>query len=481
MKTKTQSTWGIFSCLFIVILAVTSSCKKNAKLPPEESNEKTHAVTFKIKDFETIVSPLKAHSLRSKSASAIGSVTENQLLYHWNFDNGNADPTIALEDAAAIDYNNGKTDYSYVAGWPTSGKGISFKGAREILIKIPASGIATLANLTFDANSSGTGPRALVLSYSTNQGVTFTNLADTIHYPSDLAISGKLAVEQSLHSVTLTAAKECWLKLTLFAGNRNGGSNYNESTGTFKMDNVKIMGTTDQSVLPDKLYYHIFDANTKLLVKTGTLNAKEKFNVALSKGTYYLSLLSKNSGTPLMIPASVTDLRSLSVSNTFSEQSAVVFAVRDTFDVTESLERVLTMGRIYSEVKFECTDTEGLDLVDSIQIKQQHNAFLYYPFATVVDEKSDNTTLSVIPNFTNNSKTFVFNQFMGDVPENKMVKYELRIFRKGELARTFALSSEIRNNVQLLFKGKLLDGISENPDFQVIKNEKWRDNVVVEY
>lgn len=480
MKKRSHFTLGNFSCLFIVMLTAVSSCKKNAKLP-DESNETTHAVTFKIKDFETIVSPLKAQSSQFKRASTSGSSTESQPLYHWNFDNGNADPSTALEEEAAIDYNNGKTDYGFVAGWPSSGKAISFKGAKEILIKIPVSGIGSLGDLTFDANSSGTGPRALLLSYSTDKGATFKNLADTVYYPPNLTTSAKLTLGQPLNSINLTAAQGCWLKIALFAGNRDGGSNYNESTGTFKMDNINISGRTDQSVLPDKLYYHVFDANTKLLVKSGTLNAKEKFNIALPMGTYYLSLLSKNSGAPLLIPATVADVRSLSVSNAFNEQAAVVFAVRDTFEVREPIERVLTMSRIYSEVKFESTDTDGLDLVDSIQIKQKHRAFLYYPFAMVSDETPDNTILRIVPNWTADSKTFVFNQFMGDVPENKMVRYELRVFRKGELARTFELGSEIRNNVQLLFKGKLLDGVSDDQGFQVIKNEKWRDKVVVEY
>lgn len=480
MKKSSLSTLGIFSCLFILILAVASSCKKNAKLP-DESSEKMHAVTFKIKDFETIVTPLKAQSSKVKSASLTGSDVENQLLYYWNFDNSNSDPAMALEDAAKIDYNNGKTDYGFVAGWPTSGKGISFKGGKEILIKIPASGIATLAQLTFDANSSGTGPRALLLSYSADQGTTFKSLTDTIHYPPNLATSAKFVIEQSLAGISLTSATECWLKISLFAGNRGDGGNYNESTGTFKMDNVKIMGTVDQSVLSDKLYYHIFDAHTKLLVKTGTLNAKEKFDIALPNGTYYLSLLSKNSSAPLLIPTTVTDPGSLSVANLFSEQSAVVFAVRDTFDVKASMERVLTMDRMYSEVKFECTDAEGLDLIDSIHIRQQHKAFQYYPFAAMGEGQSDNTLLRIIPNFSNDTKTFVFNQFMGELSENKTVRYELSLFRKGELMRTFEVGSEIRNNVQLLFKGKLLDGISESQGFQITKNEKWRDNVVIAY
>ncbi|WP_293941759.1 MULTISPECIES: hypothetical protein [unclassified Sphingobacterium] len=478
MKKKSQFTLGVFSCLFIVILAVASSCKKNSKLP-DESNEKTHAVTFKIKDFETIITPLRAQSSKTKSVSTSESNTE-QLLYHWNFDSGNADPTSALDDAVVIDYNNGKTDYGFIGGWPTTGKAINFKGAKEIMIKIPVAGIASLANLTFDVNSSGTGPRALLLSYSTDKGATFKKLTDTLHYPPTLSTSAKFSLEQTLTSIQLTAAQGCWLKIALFPGNRDNGTDYNESTGTFKMDNIKIMGTTDQSVLPDKLYYHIFDANSKILVKAGTLNAKETFGVALPQGTYYLSLLSKNSSIPLIVPAAVTDLRSLWVSNAFHEQSAEVFAVLDTFDVKESIERVLTMTRIYSEVRFECTDADGLNLVDSIHIKQQHHAFQYYPFATASDEKADHTILRIIPNFTS-TQTFSFNQFMGDVPENKPVSYELRVFRKGETVRIFELSSEIRNNVQLLFKGKLLDGVSGDQGFQVIKNDKWRDNVVVEY
>jgi hypothetical protein len=49
------------------------------------------------------------------------------------------------------------------------------------------------------------------------------------------------------------------------------------------------------------------------------------------------------------------------------------------------------------------------------------------------------------------------------------------------MLRTFELGAEVRNNVQVLFKGKLLDGLNGNQGFQVVKNEKWRDNVVIEY
>jgi hypothetical protein len=58
MKRKSKSTWGILSCVFILVLAAMPSCKKHAKLP-DENDETIHAVKFKVKDFEAIVTPLK--------------------------------------------------------------------------------------------------------------------------------------------------------------------------------------------------------------------------------------------------------------------------------------------------------------------------------------------------------------------------------------------------------------------------------------
>jgi hypothetical protein len=50
MKGRTPSTWGIFSCVFILVLAAMPSCKKHAKLS-DDNDETVHSVKFKIKDF----------------------------------------------------------------------------------------------------------------------------------------------------------------------------------------------------------------------------------------------------------------------------------------------------------------------------------------------------------------------------------------------------------------------------------------------
>ncbi|MDM1293680.1 hypothetical protein HX021_05145 [Sphingobacterium sp. N143] len=480
MKKKTKSTWKIFSCAFILILAVAPSCKKNPKLP-DESHEKAHVVKFKIKDFETIVNPLKGQSPSRSKAASTTAEAENQVLYYWDFDRENADPTVALESPVQLDYNTGKTDYNFVAGWPSTGKAISFRGVKEVLVKIPLSTITRLGSLSFDANSSATGPRALVLSYSTDKGSTFAPLTDTLHYPSNLTSSAKFAVDEPLSPVATPQAGELWLKISLFEGNRAGASDYNPVTGTFKMDNLKISGIADQSVLQSKLYYHIFDAGTKIMIKSGSLNAKEVFDIILPEGNYYLSLVAKNSTLPFQIANTANDINSFYISNPFKEHDAETFAARDTFEVKDALERKLTLNRIYSEIQFEFIDTVDLSQIDSVQVRQLHPAFLYYPFVSKVNDKEDPALLTIIPAFSGDNKNMVFNQFMGDYLANKEVKYELSVFRQGEMIRRFMVESSISNNVQLLFKGKLLEGFKGGQGFVVEKNEKWKDNIVIEY
>ena len=479
MKRKSKSTWGILSCVFILVLAAMPSCKKHAKLP-DENNETIYAVKFKVKDFEAIVTPLKKQSTKAKRAALSGAASENELLYHWTFDNSNTIPDVALDAAVLIDYNNEKTDYDFLGGWPATGKAVSFKGGKEILIKIPTKGIQSLGSWTFDCNSSSTGPRALLLSYSLDEGNSFLALSDTIKYPSNVSLSAKIPVSASLANIPLGNSKELWLKISLFAGSRDGGAGYSPTTGTFKMDNLMVYGQVNPAALPSKFYYHVFDAKSKAMIKSGVLNSQETFDVELPNGTYYLSLIAKNSILPLIM-AEALDFEHFYATNAFSEQSAELFAGRDTFEVKGALERVLKLNRIYSEVKLTFTDSEDLSAIDSIQVEQLHPVFHYYPFMTRSSDQFDKSVLTVVPHFTVADQSFSFNQFMGYYLDNKAIRYQFRVFKDGQLLRTFELGSEIRNNVQIQFKGKLLETANGNLGFQVVKNEHWDDHIVIEY
>ncbi|QRY58863.1 hypothetical protein [Sphingobacterium siyangense] len=479
MKRKSKSTWGILSCVFILVLAAMPSCKKHAKLP-DENDETIHAVKFKVKDFEAIVTPLKKQSTTAKRAALSGAASENELLYHWTFDNSNTVPEVALDAAVLIDYNNEKTDYDFLGGWPATGKAISFKGAKEILIKIPTKGVQSLGSWTFDGNSSSTGPRALMLSYSLDMGNNFSGLSDTIRYPPNVQLSAKIPISTSLANISLGSSKELWLKISLFAGSRDGGVGYSPTTGTFKMDNLMIYGQVKPQALPSKFYYHVFDAKSKAMIKSGVLNSQETFDVELPNGTYYLSLIAKNSTLPLIM-AEAVDFEHFYATNAFSEQSAELFAGRDTFEVKGALERVLKLNRIYSEVKLTFTDSEDLSAIDSIQVEQLHPVFHYYPFMTRSSDQFDKSVLTVVPHFTVADQSFSFNQFMGYYLDNKAIRYQFRVFKDGQLLRTFELGSEIRNNVQIQFKGKLLETANGNLGFQIVKNEHWDDHIVIEY
>lgn len=482
MKKNVKFNFNIFSLVFIFLLAAASSCQKNKKIS-DELDENVFSVKFKIKDFESIVSPLQKANGARKLVSSKGSVnSKEETLFKWDFDLGNADPIIAFNPLPVIDYNNGKVDYGFTAGWPTTGKSISFRGVESILFKLPAQQIELLSNLSLDVNSSGTGPRALLIDYSTDKGSNFSKLSDTIHYPLDLTSTGisKLPISQSLNAIPVMGKDAVWIRIRLYSGKRPPGSIYNPTSSTFKLDNGLITGIVNDKAVQNKLYYHIYNASGNELVKQGGISAEETFAVDLPLGTYYLSVLTKNSNSPIVF-ANSTNRSGFYISNSFMEQEAEIYAVRDTFEVKQSTERTLLLKRVYSEVKVEFTDMVDLSQIDSIRIQQKHPGFYYYPFSNSSNSQLDATFLKIEPNFTENSKSFFFNQFMGLHDTNKMIKYELTVYEKGSVIRSFELKSEVKNNMQVLFKGLLLEEINPGQGFIIRKNEKWDGNVDVDF
>lgn len=482
MKKCFKSNWITFSFLFITLLAATSSCQKNKKISDELEGD-VFSVKFKIKNFESIVTPLqkKAGVKKAASTTTNGSLKE-EILFQWDFDLSNVEPIIAFNPSPIIDYNKGLVDYSFTAGWPTTGKAISFRAAQSIFFKLPVAGIESLGNLTMDVNSSGTGPRALLIDYSLDNGLSYEPLTDTIHYPLDLASSGasKLSLVQSLTGVPILGKSEVWIRLRPLEGKRPPGNNFNPTSGSFKMDNLRITGIADGDAVQNKLYYHIYDSESDVLVKQGGISAEEVFAIDLPIGTYYLSVLTKNANSPISFVNS-TNRNGFYLSNSFQEKESELYAVRDTFEVTQSIERTLTLNRIYSEIKVEFTDIQNLSTIDSIRIQQKHPSFYYYPFSNSSNSQLDGSILTIEPNFTVENKSFYFNQFMGFHDTNKAIKYELQVFEKGTIIRTFVLESETKNNMQVLFKGLLIEGGNPGQGFTIRKNEIWKGKVDVDF
>ncbi|MNT44675.1 hypothetical protein D3C72_1812120 [compost metagenome] len=169
------------------------------------------------------------------------------------------------------------------------------------------------------------------------------------------------------------------------------------------------------------------------------------------------------------------------MSNSFLEKEVEIYAVRDTFEVNNAMERVLTLDRIFSEINVEFTDVEDLSKIDSIRIQQKHPSFYYYPFSNSSNTQMDASVLLIEPNFTTNNKKFYFNQFMGFHDTNRSIKYELKVFAEGVPIRTFELSTDVKNNMQVLFKGLLLEGFDPIQGFIIRKNETWNGQVDVDF
>lgn len=62
---------------------------------------------------------------------------------------------------------------------------------------------------------------------------------------------------------------------------------------------------------------------------------------------------------------------------------------------------------------------------------------------------------------------------MGILSESIPVKYSITVQGESEVIRSFEINSAMKNNIQLVFRGELLEGATNNVAFQITKNETW--------
>lgn len=118
----------------------------------------------------------------------------------------------------------------------------------------------------------------------------------------------------------------------------------------------------------------------------------------------------------------------------------------------------------------EFTDID-LSTVKSIVVTQFHEPFFYSPFTTdILNPILDQSGFMIEEDFQSN-KQIVFNQFMGIIAEGNPIKYYITVFGESDVLRSFEISSAMKNNIQLVFRGELLEGASKNVAFQITKNE----------
>lgn len=478
---------GRLSFCFIVLLAV--SCEKDRS--SDEQNENLQSVTFKVSGFSNAVSPLKTAAAKiNAKASNNPSATQNYVegnLYFWSFNESKLEPDIAYQTAEkpSITYLKGVnideripnlvgSGYKYEDY--AAGGAISCDGPSEILIKMPIQGTDQITQFGFDAGSSGTGPKDFELYYSIDEGKTYEVIQLENQF-GDTKASTKNSYNYQLSDKNIVGS-QLWFKFIPKEGTRGEGSTFNPTSGTFRFDNIRLVGLAQHSQAGssiNKLHYFLFHKDKPELIVTGAVGYEEasNFTLNLAKGRYSICFISNESTKDLLLPENPT-LSSFYVGNTFANASASIFGYVGELEVTDgTAESQISLQRLFSQVKLEFTDAVDLSVISKIGISQQHDPFFYAPFnPQLANPILDQTDIDITANF-NTNKQLVFNQFMGVKPTAVPVKYTVVVYSSTGVLRNFQLESILKNNMQLVFRGNLLDQSSSNGKFQVSKQMDW--------
>lgn len=487
MKSLLSKMSGLLFC-FIVLLAV--SCEKDRS--SDEQNESLQSVTFKISGFSNAVTPFKAVSKANAPASNSISATQNYVegkLYFWSFNNKTLEPDIAYQIGVtpSISFTKGESVNQIPDEFPNStyafedyigGSAVSMVGAKEIFLKFQIDGVSQITQFGFDTGSSNTGPKDFELYYSLDEGVTYVEVSKNNQFGANGGANNpKNSYIYQLSDKNIIGAN-LWFKMIPKAGVRVEGSVFNPTSGAIRFDNIRLLGMAPSSQTGNainKLHYFLFHKDKPELIVTGVVGYEEASSLTLSlaKGRYSICFIANESTQELLIPEKPT-LSSFYVGNTFANASASIFGYVGELDVTDgTAESQIGLKRLFSQVKLEFTDAVDLSGISKIRISQQHDPFFYAPFnAQLANPILDQTDIDITAGF-NTNKQLVFNQFMGVKPTAVPVKYTVVVYSPAGVLRTFQLESTLKNNMQLVFRGNLMDQSSANGKFQISKQMDW--------
>lgn len=466
---------------FFIFILLAVSCKKDVSI---DDYDAVFSMKFNFSGFTSQTTPLKSSA---KSASSLNRLTENSesYLYFWSFNKDNSLPDIKFNYLLmpSISNINGDVSRNFVSssfdfdGFK-GGKAIVFYGSTEILIKMPIQGVQELTALGFDLASTSTGPKDFEIYYSFDKGNQYEILQLNNQFSDPGTSNKRHEYSYTLASLSdqLINADDLWIKIAPKPGNRQGAGIFNESTGQIRLDNFYLRGVPPvrTTTYVNKLYYFVFDTQGKELVVSGENSWEEmrSLELDLPVGDYKVCFISNTSESELMIPSNLT-LSSFYISNVFLNSNAEIFGYIGDLIVNKEQTISIELERWFSQVKVEFTDASTLDRIVKIVVEEKHVPFFYAPFnPSMINPVLDPTTIELEDNFTE-SKHIIFNQFLGKLADASQVSYDLHIYDKSGILKTISLTSSLKNNMQLIFRGAILDGLIYGSDFSIFKNENW--------
>jgi hypothetical protein len=274
------------------------------------------------------------------------------------------------------------------------------------------------------------------------------------------------------------SGQRLWIKLELKAGDRMGGSEYNPTSGVFRIDNFHLKGTYE--LVPSdhiaKLHYFIYHQDRPELYNVGEIDESDinSFQLQLPLGTYDIFFALNKSNMDLILPNNNTKWETLYAGNYFANGQAEIFGLESEIHVSKNESFAFTLDRMYSQIKFEFTDSD-LSLVDKLVITPLHEPYF---FATNIQTNPilDQTEL-VFGNEIKTNKQLIFNQFLGITAESQAISYQVDVYSADDLIRSFSVASSLKNNTQMVFRGELLNDVAMQHNFSIIKNESWGESL----
>lgn len=495
-------------CIVFALLLSTglNSCKKENNPPVFPEETEIHEVTFNLNGFSSIINPLASDqqprlsmSLPGQNSLLYGSnalqSNENlgeRLLYFWSFNQSDLLPDLALAQGASLDFIARNTG-SFPVGFPhelyPAGNSFSTAGTSQIDIALPLTDIFSIDSLSFDLCSSGTGPNAFRLSYSLD-GTDFIAIAENNQFMNYGSFVLNAFVYDLTSVLNLAVHQNIVFRIEPFAGIRGSDPDYNVNSGTFRIDNIAVMGTRQSGAenrpTVSKLHYYVFNAENGDLITEGDeafdlQRANSEVRISLPSGEYYATFITNTSMEELLVPTALQNTEEFVIGNPFSNAQAIIFGERTPrfpIDVNNFSVDV-TLNRLFSNIKFEFTDDEDLAHVSKIVITRQHGNFFYMPFGWPTSiPSSDASMITFETPFLTEEKTISFNQFLGSPEAPEELEYMVTVYGEDDsIIRYFTVANNIRNNVQLVFTGKLLEGTDRNGGFAITLNETWNEQV----
>ncbi len=466
---------------FYLIILLVLACQKDRS--PDEQSEKLYDLKFEFNGFTSTKGPLKHASVAVEKLASISGDPQNQstgYLFFWSFNNESLQPDMGIPSGeyTRITYNDGiiPSEYGssgYAYGGYVAGKSLTFRGANEIIFEMPLHHVQEIKELGFDIGSSNTGPKAFEIYYSLDgedyialQLINQFGANGGTNYP-------KNSFMYDLQGLVI-AGDRLWIKIIPQPGERVEGSTFNPATGITRIDNFRLEGSYEltQTNPISKLHYFIYHRDKRDLFHIGEIEDWDDFQVQLPLGRYDVCFVLNQSALDLALPAMQEDWNTLFVSNYFVNSQAEIFGFVGEIDVQQNETYSFTLSRMYSQVKLEFTDA-NLDVIDKVVVSAKHDPLYFVPSKTPIPNPVlDQTEISFEEGIPVN-KQILFNQFIGLVSDPQSLLYQVDVYSVDGLIRTFELESTIKNNMQLVFRGELLNGVQVQNGFLIQKNETW--------